>query len=343
MAGASNPGNIGHEWVKSLFVEGHPCAGMDDVQIKNYNSADYAFIPAKVTDNPIYANDENYLNSLRALPKAMRAMFLEGDWSIAAGAYFDIWQEDAMTVSPNLINARDWWPRWISIDYGFDHHTAVYWWTASPPNSEGRRTIYTYRELVVRQTGPRELGKMIADRSKRRMPDGTIATERIESIYLSPDARAKRTDDDTIEVQLSDALRANGLPTCSIADNDRVGGWMLMYQLLQSGEWLISTDCGELIRALPVLTRDPDFTEDILKTDQLADDCGESARYGLKSQFKNHKNQPPMAERVQARVTSTDPTIIAIQSRKALQIETKRATPIPVVRRHRFQAGIQER
>jgi hypothetical protein len=87
MAGATNPGNTGHAWVKALWVEKRPAPGME--QAGEYDPNDYAFIRATVRDNPIYANDESYLKTLRALPRALRQAFLDGDWDVFAGQYFD--------------------------------------------------------------------------------------------------------------------------------------------------------------------------------------------------------------------------------------------------------------
>ena len=47
MAGATNPGNIGHAWVKALFIDKQPAPGMD---AREYDPADYAFISARVWD-----------------------------------------------------------------------------------------------------------------------------------------------------------------------------------------------------------------------------------------------------------------------------------------------------
>jgi hypothetical protein len=56
MAGATNPGNIGHAWVKSLWIDKKPASGMEHSD--EYDPGDYDFIPARVTDNPIYASDQ---------------------------------------------------------------------------------------------------------------------------------------------------------------------------------------------------------------------------------------------------------------------------------------------
>jgi hypothetical protein len=47
--------------------------------------------------------------------------------------------------------------------------------------------------------------------------------------------------------------------------------------------WLISTACHELLDAIPVLVASQEKDGDIVKTDSIADDIADTARYGLKS------------------------------------------------------------
>ena len=120
------------------------------------------------------------------------------------------------------------------------------------------------------------------------------------------------------------------------ADDDRIGGWMLMYQMLEAGEWLITENCIELIRVLPTLIRDPARVEDAEKMD--GDDAADAARYGLKSRYAARRSggiRPPMEQRLAEQVTSPDPTIRAMQARKAQAAESKRAFPVSFGRRRR--------
>ncbi|MGE5483159.1 MAG: phage terminase large subunit [Bacteroidota bacterium] len=67
MRSASNPGGLGHEWVRQRFlVEG---------RIKGR-----VFVPAKLQDNP-YLDQEEYLASLAELDPVTRAQLLNGDWT----------------------------------------------------------------------------------------------------------------------------------------------------------------------------------------------------------------------------------------------------------------------
>ena len=130
MAGATNPGNIGHAWVKSLWIEKQAASGMEHPE--EFDGSDYDFIPARVTDNPIYAGDANYLKTLRALPSHLKRAFLDGDWDVYAGQYFDRFDCSRHVVRAERIEWKPWWPRWISVDWGFEHPAAVYWHAQTP-------------------------------------------------------------------------------------------------------------------------------------------------------------------------------------------------------------------
>ena len=154
MAGATNPGNIGHAWVKALWVDKRPAPGMD--RPGQYDPNDYAFIRATIADNPIYRDDAEYLKTLNALPRHLRQAFLEGDWNVFAGQYFDLFDVRRHTARAEQLGLEPWWPRWISIDWGFEHPSAVYWHAARPAGA-----VVTYRELVQNHLSPRMLAQAI--------------------------------------------------------------------------------------------------------------------------------------------------------------------------------------
>ncbi len=70
--GASNPGSIGHDWVKQRFV----------VEGKEKGRP---FIPATLEDNP-FLDREAYIKSLENLDPITRQQLLKGDWSARIGA-----------------------------------------------------------------------------------------------------------------------------------------------------------------------------------------------------------------------------------------------------------------
>ncbi|HMD31664.1 MAG TPA: phage terminase large subunit, partial [Candidatus Acidoferrales bacterium] len=267
MAGATNPGGVGHAWVKALWIDRRAAPGMESPDA--YDPREYQYIPALISDNPVYARDQNYLRTLEALPTHLRLAFLEGDWNLFAGQYFDIFDLRLHTARAEELQLVPWLPRWISIDWGFEHHAAVYWHA-----QDGART-FTYREYVVQRQSPRALAQEIAERSRG---------EDISAVYLGPDAFAHRTDDASIADQLGDVFAQRGIPRPAPADNDRIGGWMLMYQLLESQQWIVTDNCHRLVELLPTLVRDDRNVEDVAKV--AGDDPADAARYGLKSRLR---------------------------------------------------------
>ena len=331
MAGATNPGNIGHAWVKALWIDKRPAPGME--RPEEYDPRDYAFIRATLDDNPIYRDDAGYHKTLEALPRHLRQAFLLGDWNVFAGQYFDLFDLRRHTARPEfaLSNIEPWWPRWISVDWGFEHPSAVYWHAADPQGG-----VLTYREFVANHLSPRMLAQAIAERSM----DGDGRCERISEVYLSPDAFARRSSELTIAEQLGDVLAKEGLPRPSPADDDRIGGWMLLYQMLEAGQWVITENCARLIECLPNLTRDPANVEDVLKCS--GDDPADSARYGLKSSaiVLGGPGRVPLEQRVAARITATDTTSRAIWTQKFTADERRARQPAPVPRRHHWHTGL---
>lgn len=357
MAGATNPGNIGHAWVKALWVDRVAPAGYERPEL--YDASEYEFVRARIEDNPIYANDVNYKKTLATLPDRLRRAFLEGDWSVLEGQYFDLFEIGRHTARAEALRLEDWAPRWISIDWGFKHPSAVYWHGAvagdqrpvasgqrrvnaeiaeSTEYAEKRGRILTYRELVQNELSPRMLGQAIVERTQR---------ERIREIYLSPDAFAKRTSEASIAEQLGDVLEQNGLPRPVPANDDRIGGWQLMYQLLERDAWMIAENCPRLIECLPLLVRDDRRVEDVRKME--GDDAADAARYGLvpgvryagvgasavsgpgagqaPPEFGNGTARfvpgIPVDVQIERQITAEDPTSRAIHQQR-LQAEAKR-------------------
>jgi hypothetical protein len=346
MAGATNPGNIGHSWVKALWVDKTPPAGFARPEL--YDPRDYDFIRARLDDNPIYANDAEYRRTLEALPEHLRRAFLEGDWNVFAGQYFEVFDVGRHTARPEDLRLEPWLPRWISIDWGFHHPSAVYW-HAAVPGSDGAR-IVTYREFLQNGLSPRMLAQAIVERSGR---------EQIREVFLSPDAFAHRTAEASIAEQLGDVLVANGLPRPAAADDDRVGGWQWMYQLLENDAWVITENCTKLIEGIPLLVRDDKRIEDVRKMD--GDDAADAARYGLVSGARiaglssvpanrGVESDPtsivsaqphfvhgmPLGEQIERQVSATDPTSRAIHFQRLESEANKFSRPKGLPRRWRW-------
>lgn len=280
-----NPGGPGHAWVKARYR-----LGKDEVKpyqaFKNTPNPERTdlwyesvFIPSRLSDNKILLEkDPRYASRLAAATAGDPALFkswLEGDWDMLSGAYFDCF-DPAIHVVKNIA-AEKWFPRWMGIDWGFSHSAAAYWGMTD----ESTGTVWIYREHVTKGKTPKELASELVDRSLIHAAShhSEAEYENLEDIYLGPDAWAQKTTERTIQMEMTDVFREHGLPEPTKAVDARVSGWQLMYQLLSENKLFIHASCKNLIALLPTLVRNPKKPEDILKVD--GDDPGDGARYLL--------------------------------------------------------------
>jgi len=132
----SNPGNVGHSWVKTTFVTSAPY-GECHRTAKDEGGMLRQYIPALLSDNPNLGED--YADQLRGMgsPEQVKAM-LNGDWDIVmGGAMDDKWSREKQVIP------RFWIPdNWYvdrSFDWGSTHPFSVGWWAVS--NGEEVQTI----------------------------------------------------------------------------------------------------------------------------------------------------------------------------------------------------------
>jgi hypothetical protein len=273
----SNPIGQGVAWNKSIFIDKKPLQGMGD-----YDPKDFEFIPASYLDNPRYANDPEYVKNLNNLSPALRAALRDGSWDQLVGAYFsEVWDSTELTFNPEAIKIAEGYPRWLSVDWGYAHHCVIYWLC------QMGNTTYTEKEKAVQGKSPESIAEAIIA--------GT--TTQLRSFFLSPDAFSKKDDSFSIAEQIGRALRekekAFRIPQPTMANNNRVAGAQLILEKLRNRELLISKACPNLIESIPLLLHDPDRPEDVLKIDQLGDDCYDSLRYGVMSWFSENQGQMP--------------------------------------------------
>lgn len=123
----TNPGGLGHNWVKGAFVTPAPPMAIVQ-QPKSEGGLKRQYIPAKLSDNPtLLLNDPDYIDRLEglgneALVKAMK----DGDWNIVAGgALDDVWS-DRIAIPRFRIPAG--WRVDRSHDWGSAAPFSVLWW-----------------------------------------------------------------------------------------------------------------------------------------------------------------------------------------------------------------------
>ena len=133
MKSSTNPGGVGHQWVKKRFVDPSP----PNKVFIGEGGLKKVFIPALLTDNPFLAkNDPSYRERLEALSEREKKALLYGDWNIFEGQYFDEFDEKVHVCEPFEI-PKDW-RRYRALDYGLDMLACVY----VAVNSLGQAFVY---------------------------------------------------------------------------------------------------------------------------------------------------------------------------------------------------------
>lgn len=227
-----NPGGVGHEWVKRLFISR---------RYKETEDPDnYDFIPATIYDNKVLLdNDPGYVSMLDNLSDGLRQAWRDGNWDMLAGQYFSEFDRSVHVVEPFEIPGH--WKRYRTIDYGLDCLACL--WIAI--DESGR--YYIYREYAEED---KTISVGAADILALSEGEDIIYTVAPDDIWQRSQESAKNK---------ADIFRENGL-TLLKGNRNRETGWLAVKELLavKNGEsrLRIFSNCTELIECLPALQRD---------------------------------------------------------------------------------------
>ncbi len=232
-----NPGGIGHEWVKRLFVD------------KEYNEGetpkDYKFIHATIDDNPqLLEASPEYKQMLDLLPEDVRRAWRYGDWDALAGTFFPEFRKETHVIEPFYKIPAEW-KKYRAFDYGLDMFACL--WIAV--DFEGR--CHVYREVQV--------PNHIVSEAARLALDLTPPQEHIEFTIAPPDMWNRQKDSGK---SMAEVFAQNGVGLVR-ASNNRVQGWMAVKEMLKplktdkdKPQLLVTSDCKGLIRNLALIQHD---------------------------------------------------------------------------------------
>jgi len=281
MAGGTNPNGKGSGWVKALWITKKPVGEM----AAKYDPTEYEAIHSTYEDNLVYREDANYIASLKSIiDPVLRQAWIPGSWDILAGQFFQNWDPERHVKSFGQCVFESWQPRWISIDWGFEHSTVALWWTRvrikTDLDQKAERTVLLcYRQLVMRQMNE----QLVAERIAAANHTGD-KSDSIQHIYLSPDRFSKIDQHHSIADKMGDIFVQYDLPRPERANNRRVDGWRLCYTLLDTDGLAVLDNCPDVIDSIPKLMRDEKNIEDAHKEgNELFLDVCESFRYGVMS------------------------------------------------------------
>lgn len=292
-----NPGGEGHGWMKRLFID------------RAFNSGeypeDYSFIQATVKDNKALTdNNPDYIRQLEALPPKLRRAWLEGDWDIFEGQFFEDFREmpdkreciKAGLTPDEAIAQRRWchviepfdipkdWKIYRSFDWGYAKPFSCGWWAVDYDGVVYR--ILEYYGCVS------DNGIPIPNEGVKKTPPYVFAEiARLEREH--PLLRGKDI------IGIADPAIWNAETGKSIADvaaehgvyftkgdHERIAGWMQVHYRLAFDEngfpmMYIFNSCKAFIRTIPLLQYDEHKVED-LDTDG-EDHVADEVRYFLMS------------------------------------------------------------
>ena len=267
-----NPGGVSHGYIKRLFI--------DRQYEKDERPEDYAFIRSLVTDNrALMENQPDYIRQLEALPPKLRKAWLDGDWDIFEGQFFEEFAD-----RPEHYADRQWthviepfevpkeWILYRSFDFGYAKPFSCAWWAV---DHDGR--LYRILELYGCTDTPNEGVKwepqrIFAEIARIEREHRWLKGKHINGIADPSIFDASRGP------SIADMAAKSGVYFAP-GDNERLPGWMQVHYRLAfieeglPGLYCFNT-CRAFIRTMPILQYDAHRVEDLDTTgeDHVADE-----------------------------------------------------------------------
>lgn len=302
-----NPGGRGHAYIKRIFI--------DRKYMTGENPEEYSFIKALVTDNQaLMATNPDYKRQLEALPPKLRAAWLEGDWNIFEGQFFEefleeppetVAQECGLSVE-ELKQQRRWthviepfdipkqWTVFRSFDWGYSKPFSCAWWAV---DFEG--CMYRILELYGCTQTPNEGVKWEPNKVFDKIHEVETTHPWLAGRNIGGVADPAIWDSST-GVSIEEVAAKRGV-YFSKADNARIPGWMQMHYRMAFDEngypmLYVFSNCKAFIRTIPLLVYDDVKVED-LDTD-MEDHVADESRYACMSRPISPRI-PPEEEKIE--------------------------------------------
>lgn len=302
----ANPGNVGHHFFKSNFVDfgaGHVFEAPEDEggMMREY-------VPAKLVDNKILmANDPDYIKRVRGMgdTQTVKAM-IDGDWeSLSTGGFADLWRAKYHVIKPFAIPFG--WTIDRCYDYGSSAPAACTWFAES--NGEEfvdgfgsiswvpSGTLFQIGELYFANKKLEGL-RLAADEQARRIKQYEIDEGLWGRVIPGPaDNAINDAPPGTKSIAADMAAAPNNITwTRSIkSPGSRVTGMQLLRTRLAASKkrpmenagFFVFANCFHTIRTLPNLEPDPKNVEDIDSSGE--DHLYDTIRYKVLSKAKTVK------------------------------------------------------
>lgn len=266
--GATNPGGIGHGYVRKLWVSPDPSD--PDVEQERF-----FFVQAFYSDNKHIA--PGYDKQLDALPPDKRMAFKEGSWDVFAGQYFiefnrhiHTWRAFTPRADLMKVGGLDWGrSKPFSFLAGFVQEVEML--TDTQEVLRFNR-LWIYSEAYGTDRSPAEWAEVIK---------GQVRLSEFREVRADPSVFTKNNDN---SISIADQFGKNGVKLRP-ASNDRIGGWESVHHWLSIAPdgypyLIIMDNCTNLIRTLPELIHDKTKVEDVDSDGE--DHAADALRYMVK-------------------------------------------------------------
>ena len=284
----TNPGGVGHVYLKTQFVDPHPArtvwtAADEDGGLRR------VFLPAALKDNPALGLE--YRRRLLGIKdETIRRALMEGDWNIGGNFFFAEWRPTKHVI-PDFPIPDHWRTRAIGVDFGFGAPWSCHFYVRDEDlwRAERETRWFVYRELYGAGVRDEEQARLIKEAIEAdlglttkggRRPKGRLPTYHL---FCDPAMWSKNPNGLSVAEVYRFVLADHGVAPQK-ADNDRISGWQRVRDYLaeQADGWpalVYFASCTEAIRTLPALPRDRRNPED---ADSDADDhAADELRYVL--------------------------------------------------------------
>lgn len=268
--GGTNPGSVGHLWVKKLWVDRD--FGMEDPPKDQFR-----FVKSLPTDNP--HNAQSYLEELRLLPERLKKAYYDGNWDVFEGQYFTEWDKNQHVVPPFPIPHS--FKRFRAYDHGRDAPACCKWYAL---DHDGR--VWVYREFYAKGLNVDQIASQINRLSTGETYEYSVADPAIFANIGFTDKFGGQT--------IAESFARQGVMFIP-ASNRRVDGWALMHQYLywtdeKPPRIIYFNTCFDSIRTVPALVHDDLKPEDVdTDSEDHAADCD---RYLLMSLHERKSTKP---------------------------------------------------
>lgn len=280
-----NPGGPGHNWVRQRYID--PAPGGFQVIRDEQTDLQRVYIPSRVRDNRYLGTD--YVQRLKAVgSETLVRAWLEGDWSVIEGAFFDCWSYDKHVVKPFSIPED--WLRFRSADWGSAAPFSIGWWAVASNDHTvagrviPRGAIVRYREWYG-ASGPNVGLKLTAEQVAHGIKTREVS-DKITYGVLDPAAFAVDGGPSIAAMMAREGVVFRPADNKRVSQKGALSGWDQMRARLVGDAdgrpmLYVFETCRDFIRTVPILQHDPDRPEDV-DTD-AEDHVADEARYACMS------------------------------------------------------------